>query len=126
MKSEEFINSKRNQKILDFVKWSIDVLGLEKPYPKITFSSDSAKAQEGHHTGVNKPDDNDIWIYIGNRNLIDIFRTVFHELTHAKQHQLGKIKPGSSYPGSPIEAEADVLAGMYIKIYVKKHPEIIE
>jgi hypothetical protein len=36
------------------------------------------------------------------------------------------ITPGSSYPGSPIEAQADVLAGKYIKIFGKDHPEIFQ
>jgi hypothetical protein len=36
------------------------------------------------------------------------------------------IKPGDSYPGSPIEAEADVMAGKYIKIFGKAHPKIFQ
>jgi hypothetical protein len=37
---------------------------------------------------------------------------------------MDRIKPGSSYPGSPIEREADMMAGKYMKIYGKDHPEI--
>ena len=40
--------------------------------------------------------------------------------------ELNMIKPGDSYPGSPIEAMADMLAGKYIKIYGKQHPEIFQ
>jgi len=36
------------------------------------------------------------------------------------------IKPGDSYPGSPIEVMADVLAGKYIKIYGKKNPHVFQ
>jgi hypothetical protein len=36
------------------------------------------------------------------------------------------IKPGASYPGSPIEAEADMLAGKYIKIYGKQNRNIFQ
>jgi hypothetical protein len=57
---------------------------------------------------------------------VDIFRTVFHELTHTKQGQLGRIGPNDSYPGSPIEMVADAMAGIAIKLYTKSHPEIIE
>lgn len=129
MRSEEFLNNHqkdRIDRIKDFIRWAIDVLELQKPYPKITLSNRTGAAREGHHTGVNTPHENHIWVYVGNRNLIDIFRTIFHELTHAKQHQIGLIQPGDSYPGSPIEMEADAMAGKYIKIYVRDHPDIIE
>jgi hypothetical protein len=53
-------------------------------------------------------------------------RTVFHELVHVRQGQLGMIKPNSSYPGSPIEVMADMLAGKYMKIYGKKHRHIFQ
>jgi hypothetical protein len=36
------------------------------------------------------------------------------------------IKPGDSYPGSPIEMLADMSAGKYIKIFSKDHPEIFQ
>jgi len=112
------------QKIKDFVKWSIKTLNMQKPYPKITISKNTETAQKGHHTGVHKG--NEIWVYVGNRNMIDIFRTIFHELTHHRQMQLGMIKDGDSYPGSPIEMLADMAAGKYIKIYGKDHPEMFQ
>lgn len=112
------------QKIKDFIKWSYKTLNMQKPYPRITISKDTQKAQEGHHTGLHRG--NDIWVYVANRNLIDIFRTIFHELTHHRQMQLGMIKDGDSYPGSPIEMLADMAAGKYIKIYGKNHPEMFQ
>jgi hypothetical protein len=49
-----------------------------------------------------------------------------HELVHVKQHEEGRIKPNSSYPGSPIEVEAYAVAGMLIKIYGSANPHIFE
>jgi hypothetical protein len=92
--------------------------------PKFTLSKNTKQAQKGHHTGLHSG--NSIWIYIGNRNLVDIFRTIFHELVHQRQEELNMIKDGDSYPGSPIEALADMMAGKYIKIYGKEHPEIFQ
>lgn len=111
------------QKINDFIEWSKKTLNIKRD-PKFTFSKDTEQAKEGHHTGVHSGDS--IWIYIGNRNLIDIFRTIFHELVHQRQEELNMIKKGDSYPGSPIEALADMMAGKYIKIYGKDHPEIFQ
>lgn len=115
-------------KVKDFIHWTIKKLNLKKPYPKIVLSKKSDEAQKGKHTGLHTTKDGKdyIWVYIGNRNLIDIFRTIFHELVHQKQDQLNMIDPGDSYPGSPIEAMADMLAGKYIKIYGKQHPEIFQ
>jgi hypothetical protein len=113
------------QKIRDFVEWSINTLYIQKPYPKFTFSRDTEAAQRDHRTGLHTSDGS-ITIYIENRNLVDILRTIFHELVHHRQDQLGMIKDGDSYPGSPVEAMADMMAGKYIKIYGKQHPEIFQ
>jgi len=112
------------QKIKNFIKWSMITLNIEKPYPKFTLSRDTEQAQKGHRTGMHTGDR--IWVYIENRNLVDIFRTIFHELVHHRQDQLGMIKHGDSYPGSPIEALADMMAGKYIKIYGKEHSDIFQ
>jgi hypothetical protein len=128
-KTNEAVESNDDvQKIKDFIKWSIQQINLEKPYPKIILSKDTKQAQAGHHTGVHTEDAENrcIWVYIGDRNLVDIFRTIFHELVHEKQSQLNMIQSGDSYPGSPIEAMADMIAGKYIKIYGKQHPEIFQ
>jgi hypothetical protein len=111
------------QKIKDFIKWSMKTLHIQRK-PKFTLSKNTEQAQKGHHTGLHSG--NSIWIYIGNRNLVDIFRTIFHELVHQRQEELNMIKDGDSYPGSPIEALADMMAGKYIKIYGKEHPEIFQ
>ena len=105
-----------NPIVQKFLAWTEKKLNL-KNTPKIEFSYDSDEAQEGHHTGRHNPETGEVWVYCANRNLVDILRTVFHELTHVRQGELNMIKPGDSYPGSPIEAEADVMAGKYIKIF---------
>lgn len=116
----------RDNQVKDFIKWSIETLHIQKPYPHFTLSEDTEDAQENHRTGQNNPEENTIWIYVGKRNLVDVFRTIFHELVHTRQSQLGMIKPGDSYPGSPIEAMADMMAGKYIKIYGEQHHEIFQ
>lgn len=113
------------QQVNDFVKWCIKKLHIKQPYPMITLSKDSKQAQKGHHTGLHTSDGK-IWVYVENRNMVDIFRTIFHELVHHRQDQLNMIGPDDSYPGSPVEAMADMLAGKYIKIYGKNHPEIFQ
>lgn len=108
-----------------FADWASKKLNL-KSTPEIELSMDTEEAQTGHHTGRHTEGDNKVWVYAKNRNLVDILRTVFHELVHVRQGELNMIKPGDSYPGSPIEAMADMLAGKYIKIYGEKNHHIFQ
>ena len=108
-----------------FVDWTAKKLNLKK-VPKVELSMDTEEAQDNHHTGGHTPGSGVIWVYAKNRNLVDILRTVFHELVHVRQEELDMIKPNSSYPGSPIEAMADMLAGKYIKIYGEKNHHIFQ
>lgn len=108
-----------------FVQWACARLNI-KTVPEIELSQDTEEAQTNHHTGGHQPGESSIWVYAKNRNLVDILRTVFHELVHIRQGELNMIKPGSSYPGSPIEAMADMLAGKYIKIYGEQNHHIFQ
>lgn len=108
-----------------FKDWASLKLHIKNP-PKIELSYDTEEAQEGHHTGRHVEGSDSIWVYAANRNLVDILRTVFHELVHVRQGELNMIKQGDSYPGSPIEAMADMLAGKYIKIYGKANRKIFQ
>jgi hypothetical protein len=108
-----------------FCDWVCKKLNISNK-PKIELSMDTQEAQSNTHTGGHMPGSGEVWVYAKNRNLVDILRTVAHELTHVKQHELGMIKPGDSYPGSPIELLADMVAGKLIKVYGKKHPKIFQ
>lgn len=108
-----------------FAQWAMRRVHLKNPI-KIDLSYDTEEAQENHHTGRHIEGDPTIWVYAKNRNLVDILRTVFHEIVHCRQSELGMIDPGDSYPGSPIEAMADMLAGKYIKIYGEKNHHIFQ
>ena len=118
-------SSEIEDEVNKFAQWTGKKLNL-KNVPKIELSYDTEEAQSNHHTGGHTTGEDMIWVYVKNRNLVDILRTVFHELVHVRQDELNMIKPGSSYPGSPIEAMADMLAGKYIKIYGKNNHHIFQ
>lgn len=115
----------RNPLVQKFIEWCSRELKL-KSKPEFEFSYDTGEAQGGHHTGRHVEGSNSVWVYVKDRNLVDILRTVAHELRHVQQSEQGKIKPGSSYPFSPIEQDADRWAGGIIKIFGKQHPEIYQ
>lgn len=111
--------------IQKFIKWTAQQLNL-KHVPEFEFSYDTQDAQDNHHTGRHVSGSGVCWVYVANRNMVDVMRTIAHELTHVRQHELGMIKPGDSYPGSPIEMLADMVAGKLIKIFGKQHHEIFQ
>ena len=134
MRSHEFMDTLAEDETDDpalkaevdkFAQWAGRRLQI-KSMPGITLSYDTKDAQDNHHTGRHVQGDRNLWVYAKNRNLVDILRTVFHELVHWRQDEIGMIKPGDSYPGSPIEAMADMLAGKYIKIWGEKHHYIFQ
>jgi len=122
---ETDVDSELQDEVNKFCDWACQQLHV-KNKPHIELSMDTEEAQTNHHTGGHQMGDDKIWVYVNNRNLVDILRTVFHELVHVRQGELNMIKPGDSYPGSPIEAMADMLAGKYIKIYGEKNHNIFQ
>ena len=69
-----------------------------------------------------------IKIYSKGRAIIDICRSIAHELVHHKQQLEGRIKDHviDGDDGSPIENEANAIAGVIIRKYGKIHPDIYQ
>ena len=121
----EEADSAREQQILDFMQWCKRKLKLKQELPSIEFSNEK-DSPDMYHTGYYNNTEDKLWVYTGNRNLVDILRTVAHEFTHRKQGEQGRLEADQSYPGSPIEQEADAVAGYLMKLYGKEHPAIVE
>ena len=113
------------EQLRDFVRWCVRELDIQQALPRIRFQ-DAKEGPDQHRTGYYDDAEDIMWIYTGNRNMIDIMRTVAHELTHRKQHEDNMVHGDQAYPGSPIEQQADAVAGYLMKLYGKMHPEIIE
>lgn len=67
-----------------------------------------------------------IKIYAKNRAIIDICRSICHELVHHKQNLEGRLVDAvqDGEDGSPIENEANAVAGKIVRRYGKLKPEI--
>ena len=109
------------EKFLDFVR---DNLGLTKPYKlTLTVNKDGIRT-----TAVYNHVENTITIYVKNRALVDILRSIAHELVHHKQNISGAFEgaedPGAD--GSEFENEANAVAGVIIRKWGRLHPEIYE
>jgi len=65
-----------------------------------------------------------IKVFALGRALVDVLRSIAHELVHHKQNEDGELKGKHSNVGGPIEDEANAVAGEMIKAYGLEHPEI--
>jgi Zn-dependent peptidase ImmA (M78 family) len=98
-------------------------IGLAK-LPKIHWSWDAKIAPDSPSFGRFTNDDKAIKIIMRNRHPIDIMRTLAHELVHYQQDVEHKIGPNSGATGSPIENEANALAGQIMRRFDQENPEL--
>ena len=110
----------------EFVKFAIKNLGIQNPPRNLALSYDTAKAKNMRSFGYFDPNNNKIWVYVGNRNMGDILRTLAHELVHRKQDEDGRISYESGKTGSDIENEANAKAGVLLRDFGKQHEEIYQ
>ena len=68
----------------------------------------------------------EICVYVKDRHIGDIMRSVAHELKHVEQHLKGVLNADSGNDGSPHENEANSFAGIMMRKFGKDFPEIYE
>ena len=119
-----FLNDDKKEKLTAFVKFVKDQLEL-KTVPTISSKGnrDGLKTTANYdYTKENKI----IKVYGKNRALVDIMRSVAHEMVHHKQFEDGRLEQRPPDIGGEIEDEANAKAGQYIKLFSKEDPTIYE
>lgn len=71
-------------------------------------------------------EEDEIFIRAGGRHIVDIMRSVAHELVHKKQKEKNQLKDGSGKTGSSHENEANSVAGIIMRDYTKKNKHILD
>ena len=123
----EGLNTANDNKLLKkFIAFAIKELGIQKPPTSLTLSRDNNMAKEMHSFGSFNPNDDKIWLYVKNRNMADLLRTLAHELVHRKQAEDGRIDYNSGETGSEIENEANAQAGVLLRKFGKQNEEIYQ
>ena len=112
------------EKFNGFVKFVKNQLELDSvPTIVIKSNRDGLKTTANYdYTKENKV----VKVYGKNRALVDIMRSVAHELVHHKQFEQGRLEVRPPDIGGEIEDEANAKAGQYIKMFSKENPEIYE
>ncbi len=112
--------------VRQFIKYAVKSLDLQNLPSNLTLSYNTSKARHLHTFGYFDPTTNAIWLYVKDRNVADILRTLAHELVHRKQEEEGRIDNNSGQTGSSIENEANAMAGILLRNFGKHHEEIYE
>jgi hypothetical protein len=116
---EEMSNKTLVNKFIDFVR---DNLGIEGPLTvRLQAHRDDITTTAYYDTQNHL-----IGVYCKNRALVDILRSIGHEMVHHHQNQRGDLMgtEEEGADGSPFENEANAKAGELIRIYGKQNPEI--
>jgi len=121
---EEPVNDGTDEIVRDFVDFAGDRLGLERP-PKIKLIRDPKQAAERKSFGGYMPGGG-IEINIGNRHIMDVLRTLAHEMVHHKQDINGELNDRSGEDGSPQENEANAKAAVIMRLWAKMNPELFQ
>jgi len=108
-----------------FTKWCCKTLGIDQE-PDVELIYDPEYSSTQCSFGGYNPNTKSISIVVVNRNLADIQRTLAHELVHCKQDIQGAIQAESGETGSEIENEANAVAGIIMREYGKRNPEIYQ
>lgn len=106
-----------------FLPIAIKVLEL-KSLPKFHFESFLEHPQQPTF-GMYVNGENKLFVGLSSRHPNDILRTIAHELTHYKQDTEHMLDDESGRTGSPIENEANAMAGIIMRLFNKKYPEYI-
>jgi cytidyltransferase-like protein len=124
---KEGLDKKINSNIIkEFIKFAVKELGITRKPEGLTLSYNTDTARSRHTFGTFDPNDGKIWLYVKNRNMADVLRTLAHELVHRKQDEDGRIDYSSGNTGSEIENEANAKAGILLRKFGKNNENIYE
>jgi Zn-dependent peptidase ImmA (M78 family) len=107
--------------IVNFIRFTCNYLKIDS-LPKIKFLSNPIQNVNANSFAAFAPDQNQIMLYAKNRHILDVFRSLAHELVHYKQSLSRSDLDGST--GSADENQANAIAGQIMRLYGKHHPEL--
>jgi hypothetical protein len=119
-----FIDDNQKDKISEFVRFVKNELGL-KECPRVILQNGKGKLKTTANYDYTK-DEKVIRINCKNRAMIDVMRSIAHEIVHHKQFEDGRLKVKPPDVGGEIEDEANARAGQYIKMFGRIDNSIYE
>jgi hypothetical protein len=115
-------DSESDEQILrDFVRFCVDQLNIER-MPRVKLRRDPEWCRRNRTFGRYNDDEEMLEVAWGNRHIMDVLRTVAHELTHKHQHEREAVPADAGETGSKYENEANAKAGILMRAWAQRHP----
>ena len=101
--------------VISFIKFVMKEIGIKTTF-SLVLSDD--KKEFATFAYYNK-DTRKVAVYVKDRALADVLRSIAHELVHHKQNENGEINGETQDVGGKIEDDANAIAGQLVKKYGK-------
>jgi hypothetical protein len=112
-----FLKDENKTKFTEFVKFVKNELKIES-CPTIVLQNGRGKLKTTANYDYMKTN-KIIRVNIKNRSLVDVMRSIAHEMVHHKQYEDGRLDVKPPDIGGEIEDEANAKAGQFIKMFSK-------
>jgi len=119
------INQDIKQVLQPFIDSCVEYLGIEQA-PKIILKRDPEWTRRNGTFGQFDHETRSVTLAVSGRHVLDILRTLAHELTHARQDELADMPVDAGETGSPYEDEANAMAGRIMRHWVDQYPEFFK
>ena len=115
---ERDLKDEKQKIIKDFVKFVTKELSI-KSTPKIILQKERGQLKT---TAVyqHEPKSHEVRVNTKNRALVDVLRSIAHELVHHSQGENGRLETKHPNIGGVIEDEANAKAGVFVKKFAKE------
>jgi hypothetical protein len=129
MKVKELLTESLQKKdtysiLLDFIRFAAKDLELNS-LPKFDFKFDTERSIEHRSFGGYQPGAEHITITVKNRHIMDVCRTLAHELVHYSQDLKKELEDNDAgATGSPQENEANARAAVIMRNFGKAFPDM--
>ena len=118
-------NSETNL-VQEFIQHTAMELGID-PLPEIHLHTDPEWSTNNQSFGRYDPHSHTLNVSMPNRHILDVLRTVAHELVHCSQNQQHNGLPDDAgETGSRWENDANARAGIIMRDWANSHPEHFE
>ena len=106
----------------EFVEFAIECLELDR-MPRVVFTNKVHVGDRQPSFGQFDPNNNHIMVSINGRHVMDVFRTLAHELVHYRQNLQDVLHDKSGETGSEHENEANAIAGVIMRKFATAKPD---
>ena len=104
------------QECMKFVRWCRPKLGIQGKI-RVTLTFKTIRQGSQGTFGYYSPKERRIVVSCKDRHVMDVLRTLAHEMVHMAQGQIRNLTAEDGATGSEVENEANALAGILMRLY---------